>query len=330
MVQLWLIHVQDVITVGRYLMIDLSTKFGVHLGTLGQAHMSNIHSTKDRVLLYDGDGACYMSTASVAKIETALRRVEVAILENMALARCSKARVHLTPRNCFKNGRHLLKTAKPYQANRSGKSKPPLLEVLRSQMATHFENHKDIEVIAHYDIEADDGLMIDAFSMPNGCMISPDKDLRINPHEYYDLETGQFETLKGRFGWIERKQWFTPSLKPASKVIGRGTKFFLAQMLMGDLADNVQGIKQLNGKLIGEAGTIALLDPINNEDEAVNIVIDGYRAIKQNVVAEGEALWLLRNRDDNVIKYFLECNLTPLNKEFVLECSEDYKHDLPN
>lgn len=304
------------------------SKFGVRSEHLRDSHMTNISSRSGRTLLYDGDGACYACAAGVVKIETALRRVEIDILEKMQLARCSKARVHLTPRNCFKNGRHLLKTAKPYQGNRTGKNKPPLLEVLRSQMSRYFENHKDIAVIAHYDIEADDGLMIDAFELPNTCMISPDKDLRINPYESYDLETGQFETLVGdRYGWIERKQWYTPSLKPASKVIGKGTKFFLAQLLMGDLADNVQGLKSLGGKLIGEAGTFRLLDPIKDESEAVNVIIDGYRAIKQNVVAEGEAMWLLRNLDDNVIKYFLECGLTSLNKEFVLECAEDYKHE---
>lgn len=304
------------------------SKFGVKAEHIKEVNISNVGSTKDRTLLYDGDGACYACTAGVAKIETALRRIEIDILEKMQLARCSKARVHLTPRGCFKNGRHLLKTVKPYQENRSSTNKPPLLEVLRAQMSRYFENHKDITVIAHYDIEADDGLMIDAYTLPNTCMISPDKDLRINPFESYDLDTGAFDTLlTGRYGWIHRKQWLTPSLKSNSKVTGKGTKFFLAQLLMGDLADNVKGLISLQGKSIGEAGAFKLLEPIKSESEAVNVIVDAYRDIRQNVVAEGEAMWLLRNYDDNVIKYFLECNLTPLNEEFVLECAEDYKYE---
>ena len=302
---------------------DLLKRFGVDVKSLSMTPKGvTPKNLQGRILLYDGDGACYTHTNGVAKIETALRRFHEDIETHMLLANCSSARVHLTPRGCFKNGRHLLNTVKPYQDNRTGVQKPPLLEVLRSQAQIYFEKHPHIEIIANYDIEADDGLMIDAHSIPNSVMISPDKDLRINPFESYNVDDGVFERLPAgdTFGWIDRKFWLTPSGKTSSKMIGKGSKFFWAQMLMGDQADNVQGILKYNGKLCGEAGAYDVLSTIQDANEACNAVIDGYRAINQNIIAEGEALWLLRDHNDNVYRFINEHELSPANKQFVEDC----------
>lgn len=303
--------------------IDILKRFGVTSASLIAAPTVSVpNSHTGRVLLYDGDGACYQHTNGVAKIDIALRRFHEDIEMHMMLASCSSARVHLTPRGCYKNGRHLLNTVKPYQANRNGKQKPPLLEVLRAQAEQYFAGHKYIEILAHHDIEADDGLMIDAFSIPNSVMISADKDLRINPYESYDVDEGKHLVLpKGdTFGWIERKFWLTPRGKSASKMIGKGEKFFWAQMLMGDTADNVQGILKYNGKLCGEAGAYDILCTVQTPDEAANAVIDGYRKINQNVIAEGAAMWLLRDRDDSAYRFMKEHDLSPANLQFVEDC----------
>lgn len=303
-------------------MSELLKRFGVDPKVLQEGSKYTPKELKGRVLLYDGDGACYDHTYNTAKIETALNHFIEDIYMHMYLAQCDSARVHLTPRGCYKNGRHLLNTVKPYQGNRIGKQKPPLLEVLRSLAPQHFASHPEVEIISHFDIEADDGLMIDAYSIPNSVLISPDKDLNINPYESYNVGKGRFEMLPSgdTFGWLDREHWLTPSGKPASKVTGKGSKFFLAQMLMGDTADNVKGIITYNGKLCGSAMAYDILDPIKDPDEAVNLVIAGYREIKQNIIAEGEAMWLLRNREDNVYKFFSEFALDPLNLEFLEEC----------
>lgn len=301
-------------------MNSILSRFGVQANILDSSKVVGVpKNTGNRVLLYDADGACYNTMSTVKKIDTALRRFHEDILMHMMLANCSTARVHLTPSGCFKNGRHLLKTVKPYQANRNGKGKPPLLEVLRASAFEYFKDHKEIEIIPNYDVEADDALMIDAFSMQNTCMISPDKDLLINPYESYNTETGKFERLIGddKFGWIGMKRWMTSPGKPKSKVVGKGYKFFLAQMLMGDTADNVKGIISYNGKLCGATIAFNLLNPIVDADEAVNLVVEGYKEINQNIIAEGEAMWLLRNRDDNVYKFLTEHDLSPSNLQFV-------------
>lgn len=299
--------------------------FGLHTANLSEQvnFTTPAMVVTGKTLLYDGDLACYEVTAGVAKIETALRRFERKIYETMFLARCNKARVHLTPKGCSKNGRGNLLTVKPYQQQRSNKNKPALLDVLRSPLvAQYFQDHPDIEIILHYDIEADDGLMIDAYTYNDTVLVSGDKDLFINPFMSYNEEDGRFIVLpKGeRYGWIERKFWNTPSGRAASKMVGKGTKFFLAQMLMGDSADNVQGIIKYNGKLCGEAGAYDALSPIENEDEAVNLILGAYKTIDQNPIPEGEAMWLLRNREDSVYKYLSSTDLTDSNRDYLDTC----------
>lgn len=281
-------------------------------------------STSGKVLLYDGDAACYKITSKVAKIETALKHFETDIYTMMYLSNCSSAKVFLTPRGCLKRNRDSLNTVLPYQGNRDGKAKPPLLEVLRAQAVNHFKSYKDIEVIPCYDVEADDGLITAAYTLDNTCMISFDKDLRMNPFESYDADDCKSLILpKGdTFGYIERKQWLTPSGKQSSKLVGKGLKFFYAQLLMGDTADHVKGLVNYRGKSIGEAGTFKLLDPITDVHECANFVIDAYREINQNVVAEGEAMWLIRNADDSAFKYLLEQDLSPSNKQYIYDCNE--------
>ena len=302
-------------------MINLA-HLGISPEMLANTNLYVPNGSDDRVLLYDGDGACYVHTAGVRGLSTAQNRFEKDILTMMYLAKCSTARVHLTPKGCRKNDRHLLLGINPYQENRSGTKKPDLLEPLRDSAPQYFADHPTIKIISHYDIEADDGLMIDHYSMSNGVLLSADKDLTISPKEQYFPDDGSFLMLPNgdRFGWIARKEWLTPSKRLQAKCIGKGTKFFLAQMLMGDSADNVKGILKLNGKACGFAGALAYLGHIQCEHEAVNAVLDAYRVIDQNPVPEAEAMWLLRYRGDNSYKYFTENELTTENKQFLDDC----------
>jgi hypothetical protein len=296
--------------------------FGINAATLSKLDSYKIVDG-GKTLLYDGDGACYEAAGNAAKETTAMNRFERAIYEVMFMAGCTKARVHLTPKGCFKNGRGLLKTVKPYQENRSGRKKPVHLDYLRGEASLeHFANNPDIQVFLHYDIEADDALMIDHFTIPDTILSSPDKDLNITPFQSYCVDKGKHLLLPDgdKFGYIERVHWLTPSGKPASKVSGKGSKFFLSQMLMGDTADNVKGIIKLHGKACGEAGAFEALNPIQDSDEAVNFVIDAYKRIDQNIIPEAEAMWLLRNRQDNAFKFFTEHNLTDSNLNFLSEC----------
>lgn len=307
-------------------MIDLS-----HLGLTPQVlgEVDQLKPTvKGGLLLLDGDGFCYTAAANAAKEMTAFNRLKEAIYTQMFLTGCDKAYVHLTPKGCAKNNRDLLNTVKPYQMNRVGiKGKPKHLDFLRSEWAAEEINNTcpEITMFLNWDIEADDALMIDHYRNENAILVSPDKDLLISPFAQYIESDGKVITLPegDRFGWIDRKHWVTEGGKKSSKMIGKGTLFFLAQMLMGDSADNVQGIIKLNGKLCGEAGAYEALHHFKDENEAVNFVLDSYRVIKQNPIPEAYALWLLRSRDDTAYKYFNEHDLTAINKDYLDTCYYD-------
>lgn len=271
-----------------------------------------------RTLIMDGDGAAYKATADAKKFDTAVRRFTTAIYEAMYLTKAEFARVHLTPKGCYKNGRHLLLGAKPYQANRGGKPKPPLLEPLRSAASSLFQPHENVQVFPQYQVEADDAIMIDAYSIENCIVWSEDKDLKIVPCPKYCIETGRVLTLApgNRFGWVGQR--FTESGKP--KPDGHGTKFFWMQMLMGDTADNVKGILKFDGKLCGEVAALAAIKDIECENHCANLVLNAYRAIKQNPLPEAEALWLKRSHDDSAAGYIWSLDLTERNRQFILEC----------
>lgn len=302
-------------------MIDLSA-LGLTSEVVSTANMYVPEGSDDRVLLYDGDGGCYATSAGVANLSTAQRRFEKDILTAMYLAKCSSARVHLTPKGCLKNNRHLLLGVNPYQYNRGSSKKPPLLEALRDSAPLYFQDHPDIKVFNQYEVEADDSIMMDVYSMSNGVLVSPDKDLLISPKEQYIPATGEFLTLPegDRFGWISKKVWNTPSGKVNSKVIGKGTAFFLAQMLYGDTADGVKGLQKLNGKLCGAAAALAALEHITCEHDAINTVLDGYRVIDQNPLPEAYAMWLLRYIGDTAYKYLTSNELTSENRAFLEDC----------
>lgn len=296
-----------------------------HLGISQETLTSNMFKpsgSDDRVLLYDGDGACYTVSAGVQRLGTAQSRLEKDILTMMFLAKCSTARVHLTPKGCLKNNRHLLLGVKGYQLNRGSAKKPALLEQLRDSAPLYFQDHPEIKVFGHYEVEADDALMTDHYSMSNGVLLSADKDLLISPKEQYMPDTGQFVSLPEgeRFGWLSKKEWLSQSGKAKSKTVGKGTKFYLYQLLAGDSADNVQGILKLNGKLCGDVSAYNALVEIETEEEAVNFVLDAYREIGQNILPEAYATWLLRHPEDNAYKYLSSNELTSENRAFLDDC----------
>lgn len=273
--------------------------------------------TLGRTLILDGDGPAYVAAATVKRLDTAIRRYQQAVLTAMYIAKAQDCRIHLTACTSHKAGRYNILGIKPYQGNRKNKDKPPLLEPLRQAMENPENWLPEFTVIMHHVLEADDGMIQDAYQLKeNGVIRSEDKDLRMTPYPYYDLKAGEVRAGEP-FGWLQ------PHITDSGtvKLIGQGPLFFWAQMLMGDQADNVQGILRYGGKKCGPAGAYKALQDVRSIDEAANVVISAYREIDQNPLPEGWLLWLLRWPGDTFWAYLEGLALADENKRFLLDCA---------
>ncbi len=264
-----------------------------------------------RVLLLDGDALCYRVTNTAKTMDTALRQYVKKVYEYMFMTNCSTVRIHLTAKVSRKANRGWYPTVKPYQGNRGGKPKPPLLEPLRMAIAHHHSMEDgriplEWSVMLHDYWEADDGLVMDShYYKDNGVIWSEDKDLRLVPGPYYEILTGRVDYIDNPYGWIKEGATDGGTLN----VKGHGTKYFWTQMLMGDTADNVKGIIKLNGKLCGPSGALDFLIPIEDESEAANNVLWAYAKAGQQFLPEAECLWLRRHGEDSAYNYIRSLDL---------------------
>jgi len=271
-----------------------------------------------RTLILDADSACYAATADVAQYATAIRRFTTLVYEAMFLTKADHCRAHLTPKGCIKNNRGRMLGVKPYQGNRQGKNKPPLLEMLRENASGLFQPHENVEIYAHYQYEADDAVMMDAYAIEDAVVWSEDKDLLIVPCPLYDIKKHKITYIDNRFGYLDLRTTNGGKVK----VTGRGTAFFWFQMLAGDTADNVKGILSYGGRLCGETTAYRLLKNITEESDAANLVLDEYRKINQNPLPEAWCLWLLRWAGDTCYEYITSLDLSDENRTFLEECYE--------
>jgi len=261
-------------------------------------------------VLIDGDILAYNVTANVAKLSTAIRRFQQEVLKAIFLTKAQRAIVHLTSSSGDKNKRKLIVADLPYQSNRAGKAKPPLLEALRVSMSKESNWLDMFECYLWEDIEADDALMIDAYRLKDkGIMYSVDKDLRQTPYPYYEIKTGKlFPALDG-IGWVDLR--YTEGSSGAGKLTGHGELFLWTQMLAGDKVDNVKGLKKAHGKNIGDTSAVAEMRGITDREEMIDKVMWMYAAIDQNPIPELWMLYLLQAPDKTAIDYLLEQPVSP-------------------
>ena len=92
--------------------------------------------------------------------------------------------------------------------------------------------------------------------------MSKDKDLWMVPGYYYDFAAEAVEYEPSTFGWIGvDRNGYSP------KVVGRGTKYFWAQCIMGDTADNISGVPKW-----GAVKAAAALEEASSDIECFDIV----------------------------------------------------------
>jgi hypothetical protein len=295
--------------------MDVLQHLGIDLGAVPEDFKGAVAG---RTLIMDGDGPAYRAAATCKRLDTAIRRYHTDMLTQMFLTESQFLSVHLTASSSKKNGRYDVLASKPYQGQRKSGAKPPLLEPLRQALTLPENWLPEMNVRLHYDVEADDGMIMEAHVLKeDGVIWSDDKDLRLTPYLYYEEKLGVVTGCESP-GHIRKE--FTPAGQ--LKVLGRADKFFWCQMLMGDTADKVTGIQKLSGKLCGPAMAFDALKDLHLLPDIANFVVDAYREINQNVLAEGWLLWLLRHPRDSFWIYAHECGLTQNNRDFLMDCAK--------
>ena len=210
---------------------------------------------KGRTAHIDADFLAYQVTAEKADgsdektYEDMQHNAEVAVDTLRSLAAAEHVHLHLTPSTSNKGGRYSVAVQKPYQGNRLDKPKPRYLNLMREWLAKRYSG------TLHQFCEADDGMssaQYAAIREGNGnlsIIASKDKDLCMVPGLHLDWDTGEIIEADP-FGYVALHERTSPSGTVTKKLKGFGQKFFWAQMLVGDTADNIQGLPGLTGPVM--------------------------------------------------------------------------------
>lgn len=222
---------------------------------------------KGRELQVDADQLCYLAGCfDDEPFDVAKRNFASQLGSWMLMSGAETYNLHLTGDD--KGGRYEIATVKEYQANRKGKERPKHLAALRAYVQENYEN-----VVYHENQEADDGMAQGNYSAilagtPDLSVIcSGDKDLRMCSGWHLNQQTGELVEVHG-YGSIDLVEG-----KP-KKIVGYGTAFFWAQLLMGDAADNIPGLPAIGpGTMVKypefhTKALIKLLDACEHTDTA--------------------------------------------------------------
>lgn len=288
--------------------MTIANKFGVDVSKLEHTDDSE-HVIRDvipgRVVQIDADFLAYQVSYDDEKsIDEMQNNADAAIKRIMEMSGAESSVLHLTPKGSNKGGRYESAILKEYQANRQNKIKPRFLHIIREWM------HKERGAILHMDCEADDGMSMAQYkAIGDGnknlsIIATKDKDLLMVPGLMLDWDTGEItDTKDDDFGWIEIK--VMPNKSKTKKVVGRGWKYFWAQMLTGDNADNISGIpivyddrfytKSGKPKKCGPVLAYEILEQCNTNLEAYETVRNLYKAYSDN---EGFVHWKTGERVD--------------------------------
>lgn len=196
-----------------------------------------------------------------------------------------KVYTHLTSKD-KSNFRLKIDVDPPYKHNRVGKPLPNYLNELHEWYAKHYKSE------VTYGAEADDTIGIICANNPRGTVRISEKDLRMIP--------GWHKEISGAFGRMPiyvtdpgSLIWKRDSDEKGAKgkLEGWGYKWFIAQMLIGDTADGIAGIKGL-----GDFAAYKLLFDVHTVDKMDELVYNIYREKGQEDLYEKnrQLLWIHR------------------------------------
>ncbi len=229
-----------------------------------------------RTVHIDADFLAYQVTAEKADgsddktYEDMKHNAEVAVEAIRGLAAAEHVHLHLTPSTSNKGGRYEQALLKPYQGNREDKPKPKYLGIMREWLVKRYAG------TLHQFCEADDGMSSSQYAaLKRGeghlsIIASKDKDLRMVPGLQLDWDTGAISGTEfdDEFGHVELVERRTAGGTVVKQLKGFGQKFFWAQMLIGDTADNISGLPAIPGHVMN------FIKPTQEITKALDVVAD--------------------------------------------------------
>lgn len=169
----------------------------------------------------------------------------------------------------------------------------------KAEKPFHFNNLTSYMLAAYNTkvadgVEADDLIVMEQFSRldkADTIICTRDKDLRMCPGWHYGWECGKQPSYGPE--WIDEIGYIKHNVAK-KKIEGGGLKFFFAQVLMGDSADNIPGLKGA-----GPVKVMSVLDHLNTECEMYQTVKELYKEAypdnyMQMLVEQMDLLWMIR------------------------------------
>jgi hypothetical protein len=187
--------------------------------------------------------------------------------------------------------RYDLAKSRPYKGNRPD-NKPGHFDNLTS----HMIHIMGARVVRH--IEADDQLAIDHLADPQTILCSRDKDLRQVPGYFYSWELGRQPSYRAEIGTYGHLQL------EKGKLSGSGLCFFAAQVLMGDVTDNIPGLPGC-----GPVAAYKALKECQTPNDLVCTLEQMYQQEDEDYLLEqGRLCWITRrlNPDGTPVLWELE------------------------
>lgn len=232
----------------------------------------------------------------VEPIENACFTIKSMLNKLLAEVQADEYVLYLTS-NDKSNYRYEVAKTKIYKGNRKSSDKPQHYQNLRDYLTTYW----DPEMV--FDKEADDALGIKQCQCikdnVDSVICTTDKDLRMIPGTIYNFVTQEFVDSK------DPGELFLSGNRRSLK--GTGYRWFYAQMLLGDSADNIPGIKGL-----GPVAVYSKLKSLNTEKKLAEKVFMEYnknippKEARKRMLEVADLLWIQREEGEFKSEYLKE------------------------
>jgi len=224
-------------------------------------------------LLVDGDIVAYRCAASMEPSKKAeprtLTEEETNFEREIAIARCDtlmRELIHTTGADtyqCFLSGRanFRYRVYPEYKANRRDTIDPRFRADCKAFLL------KEWNATESHGCEADD--LLGVAQTEDSIIATIDKDLLMIPGWHYN--------------WVRDEKTYTAPLD--------GIKYCYKQMLIGDKVDNILGIDGLGPVKAGK-----IIDPLETEEEMINVVLSLYNEDVVRFTQNIMCLWIMQER----------------------------------